>query len=91
VCLAARQISVADIMFGGAPISTVPDAEATATVHACLAAGIRHYDSAPMYGDSEDKLGRALLAAARSPDSGLTLGPGGSLSHGRGVIQAAAA
>ena len=84
-------------MFGGAPISTVPDAEATATVHACLAAGIRHYDSAPLYGDSEDKLGRALLAAARSPDSGLTLGPGGSLSHGTSesftlsLIQAAAA
>ena len=65
--LTARQITAVDIMFGGAPISGVPDAEATATVHACLRAGIRHYDSAPLYGTSEDKLGAALRSA--TPES----------------------
>jgi hypothetical protein len=63
LALAPRQLEPSDLMFGGAPISGVPEAEATATVHACLRAGIRHYDTAPLYGDSEDKLGAALRSA----------------------------
>ena len=34
---------------------------ASATVHAVLRAGIRDFDTAPLYTDSEDKLGHALL------------------------------
>ena len=63
LALACRRLTPADIMFGGAPINGVSEAEAIATVHACLKAGIRHFDSAPLYGTSEDKLGAALRSA----------------------------
>ena len=39
---------------------------ASATVHAVLRAGIREFDTAPLYTDSEDKLGHALLTASPS-------------------------
>jgi len=39
---------------------------ASATVHAVLRAGIRDFDTAPLYTDSEDKLGHALLTASPS-------------------------
>jgi hypothetical protein len=37
--------------------------QAAATIHACLRAGIRDFDTAPLYTDSEDKLGEAMLTA----------------------------
>ena len=54
----------------------------TAIVHACLRAGIRDFDSAPLYGqgESEQKLGKALLAATEDTAGGpvnFTAGRGG--------------
>jgi len=42
----------------GSDQQTINDA-----VHAALAAGITRFDTAPLYGDSEDRLGAALAAS----------------------------
>ena len=55
--------------------------QAEATVHACLRAGIRHYDSAPLYSESEDKLGAALLSASED-----TIGAPCSFANGQLVV-----
>lgn len=70
LALASRGLTPPDIMFGGAPINGVSQDEAIATVHACLKAGIRHFDSAPLYGTSEDKLGAALRSATAATCGG---------------------
>ena len=68
-CLTLRpqQLSPSSLMLGGgmSSIVSVSDAEAADIVHACLRAGIRDYDNAPLYGSgvSEEKLGKALLSA----------------------------
>ncbi|MGN7978417.1 aldo/keto reductase [Microbacterium sp. 22195] len=60
-----------DAGLGCAPIGNlfapVPDADAVATVEAALSAGVRFFDTAPLYGDgeSERKLGLALRGVPR--------------------------
>jgi D-threo-aldose 1-dehydrogenase len=49
------------IMVGCAPLGA--QGKATPTVHALLAAGIKHFDTAPLYGASEQLLGDALASA----------------------------
>ena len=46
---------------------------ATATIHAALRHGVREFDTAPLYTDSEDKLGRALLTASPSTCGGASV------------------
>eukprot|EP01051_Picozoa_sp_SAG22_P032119 SAG22_NODE_13380_length_409_cov_0.635484_1_plen_105_part_10 len=62
--LVPRRLTTKDLMFGGAPIGGGTDLDAAATVQACLRAGIRDYDTAPLYSDSEDKLGMSLRNAS---------------------------
>ena len=50
-----------DIMIGCAPIDA--KSAATPTVHALLRAGVKHFDTAPLYGGSEQCLGDALATA----------------------------
>ncbi len=70
--LGARGPAVTGLGFGCAPIgnlfSGVSDADANATVDAAWDAGIRYFDTAPLYGHgvSETRLGRALKARSRS-------------------------
>jgi D-threo-aldose 1-dehydrogenase len=54
--------AIATLAFGSAPIGarTVSDAAAAATIDAAWLAGIRHFDTAPAYGDAERRLGAAL-------------------------------
>ena len=56
------------LSFGASGLGTIPQAQATATVHAALAAGMDHIDTAPYYGlgESERRL-RPALAAANGP------------------------
>ena len=57
--------------FGAAPLGNmfrnIPEAEAAATVDAAWQQGIRHFDTAPLYGAglSEMRLGRALAKHKR--------------------------
>ena len=81
LALVSRNLQPSDLMFGGAPIGGVPFEQAEATVHACLRAGIRHYDSAPLYSESEDKLGAALLSASED-----TIGAPCSFANGQLVV-----
>jgi D-threo-aldose 1-dehydrogenase len=65
-------LAVSDLMLGCAFVNSrrdeaaADDARATATVAAAIAAGIRDFDTAPFYGASEDRVGKALAAAAGS-------------------------
>lgn len=65
-------LAVSDLMMGCAFVNSRRDeqaadeARATATIAAAIAAGIRDFDTAPYYGDSEDRVGKALAAAARA-------------------------
>ncbi len=56
------------LSFGASGLGAIPQAQATATVHAALAAGMDHIDTAPYYGlgESERHL-RPALAAANGP------------------------
>lgn len=56
------------LSFGASGLGAIPQAQATATVHAALAAGMDHIDTAPYYGlgESERRL-RPALAAANGP------------------------
>ncbi len=82
--------------FGGAPLGNMyqafSDADARATVQACYDAGIRYFDTAPLYGYglSEHRLGEALRGRARdsfvlSTKVGRLLRPGdpATLEHGQ--------
>lgn len=75
VVLAPRPVAPGDILFGGGPIQNVlqypgqdkpaiTQEQVDAAVHAALAAGIVDFDTAPLYGDSEDRLGHALAASS---------------------------
>ena len=64
----SRSVAPADIIFGCGPIVRDPDgliaqAQINAAVDAALAAGCVTFDTAPLYGDSEDRLGHALAAS----------------------------
>jgi uncharacterized protein len=54
-------LKVSRLGFGGIPIQRVSAGEATQIVHRCLWEGINFFDTARGYGDSETKLGNALL------------------------------
>jgi D-threo-aldose 1-dehydrogenase len=82
--------------FGGAPLGNMyqafSDAQARATVEACYDAGIRYFDTAPLYGFglSEHRLGEALRSKSRcefvlSTKVGRLLRPRdpGALDHGQ--------
>ena len=81
---------------GGAPLGNMyrafPDAQARATLEACHDAGIRYFDTAPLYGFglSEHRLGEALRGRRRedlvlSTKVGRLLEPGdpATLDHGQ--------
>ena len=72
--LQPRRLSATDLCLGGgmSSIVAVDEDESTAIVHACLRAGIRDFDSAPLYGqgESEQKLGAALLSATEETAGG---------------------
>jgi D-threo-aldose 1-dehydrogenase len=89
-------VEVTIMGFGGAPLGNMyqalSDTQARATVEACHAAGIRYFDTAPLYGFglSEHRLGEALRGKGReelvlSTKVGRLLQPGdpASLDHGQ--------
>ncbi len=53
-------LSVSVIGFGGVPINRLERPQAERTLHAALDAGINVIDTAQSYGDSQDKIGRAV-------------------------------
>jgi len=53
-------LRVSVIGFGGVPVNRVDYARAERTLHAAFDAGINIVDTARSYGDSEEKIGRAL-------------------------------
>jgi D-threo-aldose 1-dehydrogenase len=65
-------VEVTIMGFGGAPLGNMyqafSDAQARATVEACYDAGIRYFDTAPLYGFglSEHRLGEALRGRTRA-------------------------
>ncbi len=69
--LGRRGVEVTRVGLGGGPLgnlfTAIDDATATATVTAAWDAGIRYFDTAPLYGHglSEQRLGRALRALPR--------------------------
>lgn len=64
--LGSSAIEVTQLGFGGAPLgdlyAKLPESEAIATVHAAYEAGIRLFDTAPLYGHglSEHRIGHVL-------------------------------
>ena len=69
---AGRSLTVGeDIMVGCAPINA--QSLAPPTVHALLQAGVRHFDTAPLYGDSERSLGDAMASADPALSAGVQL------------------
>jgi D-threo-aldose 1-dehydrogenase len=71
VALGRSPLHVTRLGLGGAPLgnmySAISDAQAEATIDAAWAAGVRWFDTAPLYGHglSEARLGRALRGRAR--------------------------
>ena len=71
VALGRSALRVTRLGLGGAPLgnmySTVGDAQAQATIDAAWAAGVRWFDTAPLYGHglSEQRFGRALRGRPR--------------------------
>jgi len=53
-------LKVTELGFGGIPIMRVNIDEAKLIIEHCFELGIRFFDTAHMYGDSEEKLGEAL-------------------------------
>jgi D-threo-aldose 1-dehydrogenase len=89
-------VEVTIMGFGGAPLGNMyqalSDADAWATVRACYEAGIRYFDTAPLYGYglSEHRVGEALRGRQRdsfvlSTKVGRLLKPGDpkTLAHGQ--------
>ncbi len=89
-------VEVTIMGFGGAPLGNMyqalSDADAWATVRACYEAGIRYFDTAPLYGYglSEHRVGEALRGRDRdsfvlSTKVGRLLRPGdpATLEHGQ--------
>ncbi|MCB2227850.1 MAG: aldo/keto reductase [Desulfarculaceae bacterium] len=53
-------LTVSEIGFGGIPLTRVPQREAIAIIHRALDLGVNFFDTARLYGDSENKMGLAL-------------------------------
>ncbi|MBN2124383.1 MAG: aldo/keto reductase [Deltaproteobacteria bacterium] len=53
-------LEVTELGMGGIPIMRVGAEEAVSIIRHCIDLGIRFFDTAHVYGDSEEKLGRAL-------------------------------
>ncbi|MGD9125479.1 MAG: aldo/keto reductase, partial [Desulfarculaceae bacterium] len=53
-------LMVSEIGFGGIPVTRLDMQEAVDLVTYCFEKGINFFDTANMYGDSEEKIGRAL-------------------------------
>lgn len=58
--LGRTELLVSEIGFGGIPIMALSLEQAVKVVQRCLELGITFFDTANMYGDSEEKLGAAL-------------------------------
>jgi len=93
--LGKSEVEVTIMGFGGAPLGnlfqTLSDPEAWATVRACYDAGIRYFDTAPLYGFGlgEHRIGEALRDRERdsfvlSTKVGRLIRPGDpkTLDHG---------
>ena len=57
---AAQMLSPARVMVGGGPIASVPQEQANACVARALERGVREFDTAAAYGESEVRIGVAL-------------------------------
>lgn len=64
--LGRTNLSVPALGLGGAPLGSGDEAEAVATVHAALEAGIDLIDTSPLYGQSEERIGKALRGVPRT-------------------------
>lgn len=53
-------LTVTELGLGGIPIMRVSPKEAVGVIRHCFELGIRFFDTAHVYGDSEEKLGKAL-------------------------------
>ena len=60
VTLGRTGLVVPQLSFGALPIQRVPQADAVRLIRRAMAAGIRFFDTARAYSDSEEKLGAAL-------------------------------
>ena len=71
VSLGRSGLVVTSLGLGGGPLAglfaDVPEDQALATVRRALAAGVRLFDTAPLYGlgKSESRLGKALQGVSR--------------------------
>ena len=94
-----RPLAFSRLGFGGAPLGNMHRAltedEAEATVGAAWDAGLRHYDTAPLYGHglSETRIGRALAGETRdgfvlSTKVGRVLEPCAAGEEGAGIYKA---
>ena len=69
--LRPRALEPKDIIFGCGPLvysreGLIPQEEVDAAIAAALDAGVVAFDTAPLYGDSEDRLGHGLHAYAKA-------------------------
>jgi len=94
-----RTLAFTRLGFGGAPLGnmhrTLSEVEAEATVRAAWDAGVRYFDTAPLYGHglSESRIGRALSAEPRgafriSTKVGRLLEPCAAGDEAAGIYQA---
>ena len=60
ISLGRTQLVVPQLGFGALPIQRVDLPEATRLLRAAFAAGVRYFDTARAYSDSEEKIGKAL-------------------------------
>ncbi len=74
VILGKTGLRVSQVGFGGIPIQRVSDEEATCVIRHCLDLGVNFLDTAYGYGNSEERIGRAiagrregLVLASKSP------------------------
>ncbi|MGA2449327.1 MAG: aldo/keto reductase [Polyangiaceae bacterium] len=61
VVLGRTGLAVPQLGFGALPIQRIPAPDAVRLIRRAVAAGIRFFDSARAYSDSEEKLGEALV------------------------------
>jgi hypothetical protein len=60
IVLGKSGLEVTELGFGGIPIMRVTTDEAKTIIRHCFDLGVRFFDTAPVYSDSEEKLGAAL-------------------------------
>lgn len=58
-------LEVSEIAFGGIPLMRLGKAEGARLVHEVLSRGVKFIDTAYVYGDSEEKIGKAIEGADR--------------------------